>query len=224
MMQPADINILITTNDIDGLTAMLREWFGKFNRDIDPRIRLCAGGDSRAQSVRKALAEVSTDIEWVAVHDAARPLINGGLIERTLTAAVEHGAAVPALPVHLTIKQATAPLPARVTRTIPRDGLWAMQTPQIMRRADLIEAFDRCPLPLDQITDDVQLLELAGKEVWLVAGEESNIKITTQFDLRVAKMILRAAPHPDPSDKMDSTFFVAPPPLSPRPDSSKGSK
>ena len=155
-----------------------------------PRLKICAGGSSRAESVLLALREVPPDIEWVAVHDAARPLISQVLIDRTLAAAVEHGAAVPALPVHLTIKQATGPLPAKVERTIPRHTLWAMQTPQIMRRAALLEAFAHCPLPLEQITDDVQLLELVGAPVWLVEGEERNLKITTASDLKIAEMHL----------------------------------
>jgi 2-C-methyl-D-erythritol 4-phosphate cytidylyltransferase len=66
-----------------------------------------------------------------------------------------------------------------------------MQTPQVMRRRDLVEAFERCPVPLDQVTDDAQLLELAGREVWLVEGEERNLKITTRMDLRVAEMWMR---------------------------------
>jgi 2-C-methyl-D-erythritol 4-phosphate cytidylyltransferase len=65
-----------------------------------------------------------------------------------------------------------------------------MQTPQIARRADLLRAFETCPIPLAQVTDDVQLIELSGGEVWLVSGEERNLKITTRLDLRVAEMLL----------------------------------
>ena len=65
-----------------------------------------------------------------------------------------------------------------------------MQTPQIMRRSALLGAYAKCPLPLEQITDDAQLLELAGEEVWLVEGEERNLKITTQADLKLAEMLL----------------------------------
>jgi 2-C-methyl-D-erythritol 4-phosphate cytidylyltransferase len=147
----------------------------------------CPGGSCRAESVRNALLAVAGEIEWVAVHDAARPLVSRQLIERTFAAAGRYGAAVPALPVTLTVKQADGPLPAKVQRTLPRHTLWAMQTPQVMRRAELVEAFARCPLPLDQITDDVQLLELAGRDVWLVEGEERNLKITTWQDMLVAK-------------------------------------
>ncbi len=153
----------------------------------DERIRFCSGGSCRAESVRSGLARVPETIEWVAVHDAARPLVSQQLIDQTLAAAIKHGAAVPALPVALTIKEAAEPLPSRVVRTVPRENLYAMQTPQIMRRSDLADAFERCPVPLHQITDDVQLLELSGREVWLVPGDERNIKITTPLDLTVAQ-------------------------------------
>jgi 2-C-methyl-D-erythritol 4-phosphate cytidylyltransferase len=156
------------------------------------KVICCQGGTSRARSVQNALSIVPASIEWVAVHDAARPLVSQDLINRTFAAALEHGAAVPAMPVALTIKQAQGPLPAKVERTVHRDRLWAMQTPQVMRREALADAFERCPIPLDQVTDDVQLLELAGHEVWLVAGEERNLKITTPMDLQLAEMILRA--------------------------------
>lgn len=162
---------------------------------FDKSVVLCSGGSCRAASVRNALDAVPREIEWVAVHDAARPLVSGGLITRTFAAAIQYGAAVPAMPVTLTIKQADGPLPARVQRTLPRQTLWAMQTPQVMRRVDLVDAFARCPLPLDQITDDVQLLELAGRDVWLVAGEERNLKITTWPDKLVAEAILREDIH-----------------------------
>jgi 2-C-methyl-D-erythritol 4-phosphate cytidylyltransferase len=157
----------------------------------DPRVRLCTGGANRAESVRRGLDAVPAGIEWAAVHDAARPLVSQELITRTLAAAVEHGAAVGALPVTLTVKEADGPLPSRVLRTVPRSRLWAVQTPQVARRADLLRAFDTCPIPLGQVTDDTQLIELAGKEVWLVTGEEWNIKVTTQTDLRLAEMLLR---------------------------------
>ena len=157
---------------------------------FDPRIRFTPGGANRAESVLLALRRVPEDVEWVAVHDAARPLVSDELIARTLAAARQYGAAVPALAVALTVKQADGPLPAKVQRTIPRHSLWAMQTPQIMRREALLDAYKKCPVPLEQVTDDAQLLELAGEEVWLLPGEERNLKITTQADLKLAEMLL----------------------------------
>jgi 2-C-methyl-D-erythritol 4-phosphate cytidylyltransferase len=154
------------------------------------QIALVPGGPTRAQSVHAALRRVPADIEWVAIHDAARPLLSQELIDRTLDAAVMYGAAAPALPVGLTIKEATGPLPARVRQTVPRDTLWALQTPQIMRRAELLHAFEQFGYALEHVTDDLQLLEMTAQEAWLVEGEESNIKITTPRDLLLASLLL----------------------------------
>ena len=159
----------------------------------DARILFCEGGETRAHSVWSALRQVDPGVEWVAVHDGARPLVSQAVIDRTLSAAVTHGAAVPALPVTLTIKRAVGPLPAKVDHTVPRQALWAMQTPQIARTDALLRAFEACPIPLGKVTDDVQLIELAGGEVWLVQGEERNLKITTRMDLRIAEIWLREA-------------------------------
>ena len=154
------------------------------------KLHVCPGGFCRADSVRIAAMASSSSIGWLAVHDAARPLVSQALIDRTFQAALLHGAAAAALPVHLTIKQAAGPLPAPVRQTLARHELWAMQTPQVMRRQDLLDAFAACKLPLDQITDDIQLLELAGKPVWLVEGDQRNLKITTPTDLQIAHALV----------------------------------
>jgi 2-C-methyl-D-erythritol 4-phosphate cytidylyltransferase len=156
------------------------------------KVDICPGGDCRARSVGAAAAAVHDSIDWVAVHDAARPLVSDELISRAFSAALAHGAAAAALPVHLTIKQSDGPLPAPVRRTVPRHDLWAMQTPQAMRRRDLLDALAACPIPLADVTDDVQLLELSGKPVWLVEGDQRNIKITTPIDLQIAEALLRS--------------------------------
>jgi 2-C-methyl-D-erythritol 4-phosphate cytidylyltransferase len=178
-------HIIIPALNHDALVSVLRQW------DLGEKVKLCRGGANRAQSVSNALCELPETVEWVAVHDAARPLVTQALIERVFAAAAEHGAAAPALPVSLTIKQARGPLPAVVDRTVPRNELWALQTPQAMRRRDLLDAFDHCPVLLGEVTDDLQLLEMLGKEVWLVPGDERNIKITTQMDLKLAGLLLR---------------------------------
>ncbi len=181
-LQRPDVAQIILPTGLDELPTLLPP---------DPRLLFCPGGATRAHSVWNGVKTARETIEWVAVHDGARPLISQPLIDCTLAAAIDHGAAVPALPVSLTIKQAAAPLPARVEKTIPRDKLWAMQTPQIMRRPDLLRAFENCPIPLHQVTDDVQLIELSGTEVWLVSGEEQNLKITTAIDLKIAELLLK---------------------------------
>jgi 2-C-methyl-D-erythritol 4-phosphate cytidylyltransferase len=186
--------VIIATNDFDATQSALSTASGSAAILANPKLNICPGGPQRADSVHRALEQVSTEVEWVAVHDAARPLVSTALIDRTFAAAVERGAAVPAMPVHLTVKQAMGPLPAPVIRTLPRHELWAMQTPQVMRRADLLAAFAACPLPREQITDDVQLIELAGMPVWLVPGEERNLKITTAADIKLAELLLNETP------------------------------
>lgn len=188
LSHPATASIVIATpqghRPRDTLPADLRVLV-----DQTPRIRLVEGGSSRAHSVQLAL-NASLDLDWVAVHDAARPLVSRELIDRLYAHADAHGSAIPALPVKLTIKQAKGPLPAPVQVTLPRAELWEMQTPQVMRRVNLISAFAKCTQALETITDDAQLLEVAGQQVWLVPGEEQNLKLTTPHDLHVAERLL----------------------------------
>jgi 2-C-methyl-D-erythritol 4-phosphate cytidylyltransferase len=179
---------VIIAQGVDGPIATLAD--GRFE-PVHAKVQVIRGGPNRAQSVWNALKQVPEMVEWVAVHDAARPLVDQTLIDRVFAAAQEHGAAAPALAMSLTIKQATGPLPARVQKTLPRNELWAMQTPQIFRRTELLAAFEACPAPLEQITDDAQLMELAGRAVVLVPGDERNIKITTTIDLKLAELLMK---------------------------------
>ena len=152
------------------------------------KLAFAPGGACRAESVRHALSMATS--EWVAVHDAARPLVPPQCIDRVFTAALAEGAAALALPATLTIKQATGPLPARVIRTLPRHALFEMQTPQVTRRQTLLDAYARNTQPLETITDDMQLLELAGIPVMLVPGDARNIKLTNPADLHAAELLL----------------------------------
>jgi 2-C-methyl-D-erythritol 4-phosphate cytidylyltransferase len=176
--------VVVPTLDPAVLREEVRRWVD------DPRLDFCDGGACRAESVRLGLAAVDAETRWVGIHDAARPLVAQGLIDAVLSAAVEHGAAAPALPVTLTVKQACGPLPAVVQQTLARQQLWAMQTPQIVRRDWLAAAIAGCPIPLEEVTDDLQLLELAGHPAWLVEGDERNVKITTRLDLRMAELLV----------------------------------
>ena len=129
-----------------------------------PSCKICPGGFCRADSVRLAAMACDAAIDWVAVHDAARPLVSQALIDRTFQAALAHGAAGGGIARSFDDQASRRPV-ARAGRAnrSRATNLWAMQTPQAMRRQDLLDAFADCPIPLEQITDDVQLLELAGK-------------------------------------------------------------
>ena len=128
-----DVREVVIAADDDSDVACLEHAAWR-NMLADRRVRRVPGGCSRAHSVLEALKAVSADIEWVAVHDAARPLVTHQVIDATLALAQAHGAAVPALPVTLTIKKAAGALPAKALCTVPRHDLFAMQTPQIARR------------------------------------------------------------------------------------------
>ncbi|MEM8873416.1 MAG: IspD/TarI family cytidylyltransferase [Planctomycetota bacterium] len=166
----------------------------------DTRVSVVAGAEHRCGSVLNAIRSLPDRVEWVAVHDAARPLVSRELIDRTFDAAVRYGAAVPCVRVTGTVKQTATDdaLPALVLRTLPRRFLWSAQTPQIGRRTDLLRAADVCPEPLERVTDDAQLLELAGHRVTIVEGEERNLKITHAHDLRLAEDLLRGTANDTP--------------------------
>jgi len=139
-----------------------------------------SGGRERADSMRNGLAALPADVEWVAVHDAARPIPSPALLARVLDMAVAHGAAVPGLAVHDTIKQVDAH--GKVVCTPQRAVLRAVQTPQVARRAWLEQALASVQGDVEW-TDDASLLEAAGFPVYVSIGEENNRKITTPEDL-----------------------------------------
>lgn len=148
------------------------------------------GGASRSESVRAALGAAGPG-DPVLVHDAARPLVSVELIERVLEALAERAdadAAIAALPVTDTIKRVGEG--AVVEETLERSRLWAVQTPQVFRRAALEGALAAPAAELTRATDDAWLVERAGGRVIVVAGSEENLKVTSARDLRVAEGLL----------------------------------
>ena len=130
----------------------------------------------------------------VLVHDAARPLIDAGTIERTIDAVAEHGAAIVALPAVDTIKQVERTAHgAIVTATIPRERIVQAQTPQGARCGLLRRVFDEAAADEFTGTDESSLLERAGIEVAVVPGSPKNLKITQPGDLELAEFYLRTA-------------------------------
>ena len=147
------------------------------------------GGSERSHSVRAALAAASDD-DVVVVHDAARPLVTPELVRACLDALGDADAAIAAAPVTDTIKECSD---GRVVRTLDRSRLWAVQTPQVFRRAALQRALDQDHEALGAATDDASLVEALGGTVHVVAAPRENLKVTTELDLRVAEMLLREA-------------------------------
>jgi 2-C-methyl-D-erythritol 4-phosphate cytidylyltransferase len=149
------------------------------------------GGAERFDSVANALARIGESAEFIAVHDAVRPLTPHAVIDAVFAAARKHGAAIPAVPVADTLKQ-VEPSTNRVVSTIPRDGLWQAQTPQVFRRDWIVEAYSRRNKFNEPITDDAQLVEALGHSVTVVPGSPLNFKITKNDDLDLAEAVLKS--------------------------------
>jgi 2-C-methyl-D-erythritol 4-phosphate cytidylyltransferase len=149
------------------------------------------GGEVRSDSVRRALAAAG-DCDLVLVHDAARPLLTPSLA-RAVIAALERDtaadAAIAAIPVTDTIKRVDAA--GAVSETLDRSALWAVQTPQVFRRAALERALSVEAEELARATDDAWLVERAGGRVIVVAASDENLKVTTPLDLRLAELLLQ---------------------------------
>jgi 2-C-methyl-D-erythritol 4-phosphate cytidylyltransferase len=145
------------------------------------------GGETRSASVRRALRGASADPQ-VVVHDAARPLVTPAHFRDALAALADADAAIAAAPMTDTVKQAGAD--RRVTATLDRTQLWAIQTPQAFRRAALERALDVDDALLAAATDDAWLVERAGGTVRVVESTPENFKVTTPHDLRVAELLL----------------------------------
>ncbi len=146
---------------------------------------VCLGGLRRQDSVAAGLRLLG-DVEWVLIHDGARPLLSQDLIERGIAAARETGAAVAAVPVTDTIKLAGDD--QIVIETPPRSNLWAVQTPQIFRSAVIKEAYRQAQ---GDVTDDAALVEQTGHKVKLYMGSYDNIKITNPRDLKIAELLIK---------------------------------
>ena len=151
-------------------------------------ITLVDGGSERFESVANALAKLKPEIDLVAVHDAVRPCTPPAVINTVFALAEKTGAALPGVPVADTLKRVDETM--RVRETVPRQGLWQAQTPQVFRRDWLMDAYARRSSLGASITDDAQLVEAAGYAVTMAQGSPFNLKITTADDLKLAEMFL----------------------------------
>jgi 2-C-methyl-D-erythritol 4-phosphate cytidylyltransferase len=162
-------------------------------RQLDPRVRFVKGGEDRQASVAAGLAALG-EVDLILVHDAARPLVEDATIAAVIEAAAKSGAAVPALPIHDTVKEVGAE--GRVKATPPRAALVLAQTPQGFRADLLRRAHAEAQAAGVRATDDAALVERLGEPVVLVPGRRSNLKITTREDLLIAEAILQARAQP----------------------------
>ncbi len=150
--------------------------------------KLVAGGETRQMSVYNGIRALSTDVDFVIVHDGVRPFVTDEIIFACLTAADEYGAAVAAVPVKDTIKVANED--NFIVETPARERLWVVQTPQVFQKSLLEEAHQAAQARQLTATDDASLVEQLGFPVKLVNGSYANLKITTPIDLQVAEVLV----------------------------------
>jgi len=153
-----------------------------------------AGGARRQDSVANGLRHLAAfpEIEWVAIHDGARPFAEPGLIRRVLDAAARVGAAAPGIPVWDSLRQlADGELAGPA---IEREGLVRVQTPQAFPLRALLRAHERLAASGQEVSDDVTVYQMSGRPVAIVRGAERNVKITTPEDIVLAAPLLAGPP------------------------------
>jgi 2-C-methyl-D-erythritol 4-phosphate cytidylyltransferase len=190
--------IVVTRKDRhDEIKTMVRGENFKKVRSIIP------GGKRRQDSVRAGLDHLEAVTRYVTVHDAARPLVTPKQIERVFAQCQIHGAAALAEPINDTLKRADAgPFDSRsgqvlvITGSVDRQGLYAMQTPQIFERALLDEAYRAVYAENILVTDEVSAVERLGRKIALVLNNDFNFKITYPRDLPLAECVLEQRSKP----------------------------
>lgn len=153
---------------------------------ISRQCTIVAGGTQRQHSVGNGLRAFTTSPSIVLVHDAVRPFVRPATIRNVISAARTHGAAVIGVPVGDTVKLAGKK--GFYAHTLPRERLWAVQTPQGFRFGLLVRAHERARKDRFLGTDEGSLVERLGHRVKIVTGETDNVKITTKRDLKLAKL------------------------------------
>ncbi len=149
-------------------------------------VRVVLGGRRRSESVRNALLNVSGDCDWVLVHDAARPFVDGVLVRRLLNAARATGAAITATPITATVKRSGVRKDV-IFRTEDRERLFLAQTPQLFRKGLLAKRYRELGAKALLCTDEAALFDRSRVRVKIVPGNPKNIKITVPEDIELFK-------------------------------------
>ena len=173
--------VIVTRQDILAQVGHLCKVYG-----IDKVTRIVCGGDSRTESVLKGLDEVSAKSDLVAIHDAARPFVTREVLEEAIQRAAVTGVAAPGIPLKDTIKLVSHSI---VKETLPREQLFAIQTPQVFETNLIKGALRKAIDDEAALTDDCSAVERIGFHVVITRGSEKNIKLTTPHDLLLAQAI-----------------------------------
>lgn len=176
-----DSVILVTGRErIDYVKEMIKEF------NFDKVKKIVEGGEHRQDSVRKGLEEMETPGS-VAIHDGVRPFISPEMLKKGVEALKNHKAVIYGTPIPETVKLVRD---NRVIKTMDRDGLFVIQTPQFFHLSLIKDVHKRAYEKGYYSTDDASLIEWIGEEVFLLQGDPRNIKITTPMDIELAEAIL----------------------------------
>ena len=177
-----EILLIARAEDIPHFTALAAE------AGVTKLRRAVEGGATRQQSVACGLAALPPQADLVGIHDGARPLVTEDAVTAVIEEAAHCGAAAVAVPVKDTLKRTDED--GYITDTPDRANLWRVQTPQVFDRAALCAAMNAAVAAGRDYTDDCQLMETAGHRVKLVTGLDTNLKLTTPEDVRLAQALL----------------------------------
>jgi len=155
--------------------------------------KVVLGGKERQDSVYQGLLALAPETKWVVVHDGVRPLVTSEVITRVLNTALAKGSAIAAVPAKDTIKMVSDE--QMVLKTLPRQTLWHVQTPQVFKKEILVRAYEEASASSLTATDDASLVEHLGVPVFVVQGDYNNLKITTPEDLIIFREMLRTGDH-----------------------------
>ncbi|MDP0489786.1 MAG: 2-C-methyl-D-erythritol 4-phosphate cytidylyltransferase [Verrucomicrobiota bacterium JB023] len=185
------IEAFLTCADIDEVIVVTDE--SRFSRLVldqsQKKVRRVEGGNERQDSVLNGLLSLGSDVEQVAIHDGARPIVNPLSISKVLAVSEEMGAASLARPVTDTLKRADTS--QFVQAAVSRENLWAMETPQCFERRLILEAYRFVQSKSLEVTDEVSAVEAIGHAVKLVINDHPNPKVTYPGDLEIARLLGR---------------------------------
>ena len=182
---PSVSEVIVVTRE--ELFGQYEQWKNDYR--LEKLSRIVAGGETRQQSVLNGIRVVSEASDYLAIHDGARPLVDPEDIEQVIRDAERHGAATLGVPVKDTVKVVNSD--GTIEATPDRSTLYLTQTPQVFRRSLYLEGVAAAGRDGKDFTDDCQLAEYAGYPVHMTVGSYTNIKLTTEDDLRSAEAFLR---------------------------------
>ena len=190
LLQVPELREIVIVAPLAHLEACQQVCMASLSQEQCSRLMFTPGGASRQDSVQAGLARLSPALSLVLVHDAARPLVETDLLYACLHAAARHGAAIAAVPVSDTLKEVDS-ASGLIRATVDRGRLWQAQTPQVLQRNLIEQAYAKARIDGFQGTDEASLFEHAGFTVQVVPGSGRNLKITRPEDLLVAEALLQ---------------------------------